>query len=150
MRIAAPSTGRDGMTLLEVLLALAIFLFSLVAISALFNTATNQAVEIQFRSRATRLAQSKLAEFSSGVRSLTSAGQGTFDEEPEWSWQADIQQDGTAQYLYRVTIKVSRDTPDKRHIETSISQYVIDPKYKGTIGGSSNSSSTGAMVGGGN
>src|SRR3954447_23656743 len=118
MRIASRSSARGGMTLLEVLLALAIFLFSLIAISALFTTATNQAVEIQYRSRATRLAQSKMAEYVAGVRSLTTAGQGNFDEEPEWAWQADIEQDGAAQNLYRVTITVSRDTPDKQHIET--------------------------------
>jgi type II secretory pathway pseudopilin PulG len=131
------------MTLLEVLLALAIFLFSLVAISSLFNTATSQAVEIQYRSRATRLAQSKLGEYVAGIRSLTSGGssQGNFDDEPDWAYSVDIQQDGTAQNLYRVSVKVSRDTPDNRHVETSLTQFVLDPKAKGVISGSSSSSS---------
>lgn len=125
------------MTLLEVLLALAIFLFSLVAISSLFNTATDQAVEIRYRSRATRLAQSKLNEYVAGVRSLQSGGSGNFDEEPEWEWKAEITADSTAKNLYRVTVTVSRDTTTKGRVETSLSQYVFDPKSKGSIAGGS-------------
>lgn len=131
---------RRGMTLLEVLMALAIFLFSLLAISQLFNSASDQALGIQAKSRSTRLAQSKMAEFSAGVVSLQTGGSGTFDEEPEWSWNADIQQDGTAQGLYIVTITVSRGTGKGRN-ETSLTQYVLDPKTKGTIGTSSSSDS---------
>ena len=94
------------MTLLEVVLALVIFLVAILAIGQLFNTATGQAVDIQLQSQATRLAQSKLAEYISGVRSLTTAGSGTFDDEQDpdangkptssWEWQCDVEADGTA------------------------------------------------------
>jgi len=138
---------RRGMTLLEVLLAMAIALFSLVAISQLFNSATDQAIEIQFKSRATRLAQSKLAEFTTGIYSLSSGGSGTFDEEPEWSWTAEAQAPTdlavTNASLYLLTVTVSRESP-QGHIETKLSQYVIDPKLKGTINPSSASGSSGS------
>lgn len=129
--------ARQGMTLLEVLLALAIFLFSLVAISQLFNLATDQAAQVQLESRATRLAQSKLAEYTAGVISLSTGGNnsGTFEDdmEPDWSWQATVQPDGSAQGLYLVSITVSRDSPSQGHFETSLTQYVLDPTIKGNI-----------------
>jgi type II secretion system protein I len=142
-------SARDGMTLLEVLLALAIFLFSLVAISQLFNTATDQATEIQYQSRATRLAESRLQEYVAGVRSLQAGGSGTFDEEPEWEWKADCQSDGTAQNLYNVTVTVSRTLADGRHIEASLSQYILDPKMKGAITASNASASSSSPSSGG-
>lgn len=152
MRLPSPTSRRDGMTLLEVLLALAIFLFSLVAISQLFNTATDQASEIQWRSRAARLAQSKLNEYVSGVRSLSATGSGTFDpEEPDWNWTATSLADDSTNGLYKVTITVSRDLKGK-HIETSLSQYILDPKVKGgfsppaSSGSSTTSSSTAAST----
>jgi len=135
MRLPLHNATRQGMTLLEVLLALAIFLFSLVAISQLFNTATSQANEVMLRSRATRLAQSKMAEFTSGVLRLESGGSGSFEEdsEPDWNWDATSQSDGSANGLYLVTITVSRESPSLGHIETSLTQYVLDPRVKGNI-----------------
>jgi len=142
MRLAPRSAvPRRGMTLLEVLLAMAIFLFSLAAISQLFNSASDQATEIQAMSRATRLAQSKMSEFTAGVISLQSAGSGSFDEEPEWDWSADIQSNSSAVNLYTVTITVSRSS-GKGKMETSLTQYILDPKMKGTCAASSSSSSS--------
>ncbi len=128
MRSPRRTDQRQGMTLLEVLLALAIFLFSLAAISQLFTFATHQANEIQQQSRSTRLAQSKLGEYIAGVTSLTN-GSGTCDDEPEFQWQSSVS-DGGAQNLYLVTVTVSRDTP---HIETSLTQYILDPRSKGNF-----------------
>lgn len=139
MRMQRRSSGsRKGMTLLEVMVALAIFLFSLVAISQLTNMATAQAVEIQFRSRATRLAESKLNEYVAGVRSLQSGGSGNFDLEPDWQWNADVQQQSMAQGLYYVTITVSHNNSGK--YDTTLSQYILDPTTKGAIQPSTSSS----------
>jgi general secretion pathway protein I len=137
--------ARPGMTLLEVILALAIFLFTLAAISQLFSMATDQAADIQFQSRATRLAQSKMSEYVSGVMDFGSNGtsSGTFDpEEPDWNWNADVMPDGSAQNLYHVTITVSRDMPLRGKIQTTLTQWVFDPRYKGYISGQSTLSSS--------
>ena len=53
MRLALASR-RPGLSLLEVLGATAIFLMSIVAIGELMNMSTDQAMEVQWRSRATR------------------------------------------------------------------------------------------------
>jgi len=126
-------SARPGMTLLEVLLALAIFLFALVAISQMFNSATDQAVDVQWQSRGTRLAQSKLGEYAGGVLNLTSSSSGSFEEEPDWEWTSDVTSDGTAVGLYRVTVTVHRET-NRGRVETKLSQYILDPRSRGSIG----------------
>lgn len=128
----APSTrGRRGLTLLEVLLATAVFALSLVAIGQLINQSSDQAVEIKEKSRGARLAQSKMAEYASGVRSLSSGGSsGDFEleGEPDWSYESSVEADASAAGLYKVTVTVS-----KGDIKTSLSQWVFDPKMRGVI-----------------
>ena len=63
--------GRPGLTLLEVLVALAIFLLSFAAISQLVTTAGHRALEARRKEEAARLARSKLAEVFAGAVPLT-------------------------------------------------------------------------------
>jgi type II secretory pathway pseudopilin PulG len=131
MRLS-PAARRSGMSLLEVLGATAIFLMSIVAIGELMSASTDQAMEVQFRSRATRLCQSKLNEFASGVEQLNGATSGDFEEEPEWTWQADVTSESTALNLYRVTVTVSRDST-RGPIEVSMTQFIFDPLQRGQL-----------------
>ena len=131
MRLS-PAGRRSGMSLLEVLGATAIFLLSIVAIGELMSSSTDQAVDVQHRSRATRLCQSKLNEFTSGVEQLNGSTSGEFEEEPEWSWQADVTTETSAPNLYRVRVTVSRET---QHgvIEVSMTQLIFDPQQRGQV-----------------
>jgi type II secretory pathway pseudopilin PulG len=140
------------MSLLEVLGATAIFLMSIVAIGELMSSSTDQALDVQFRSRATRLCQSKLNEFASGVEQLNGATEGDFDDADGWKWKADVSNDGSAANLYKVQITVSHDTP-QGPIEVTMAQYVFDPTQRGQIvaqqPSSSSSSGSGSGSGGG-
>src|SRR5689334_221307 len=131
MRLA-PAARRPGLSLLEVLGATAIFLMSIVAIGELMNASTDQALEVQWRSRATRLCQSKLNEFAAGVESVTGATSGEFEEEPEWTWQAEVASETTVVNLYRVKVTVSRQTT-RGLIEVSMTQFVFDPQQRGQL-----------------
>src|SRR5437762_13392642 len=122
MRLS-PAVRRPGMSLLEVLGATAIFLMSIVAIGELMSTSTDQALDVQYRSRATRLCQSKLNEFAAGVESVSGATSGDFEEEDGWSWKADVSNDGSAANLYKVQVTVSRDT-SPGPVEVSLTQFV--------------------------
>src|SRR5215207_4132180 len=87
-----PATpARRGISLLEVLVAALILLSALAAISQLLDFAGARAAEIRDRSIATQLAQSKLNEFVAGVLPLGPQG-GTFEEQPDWEWEADVSQ----------------------------------------------------------
>jgi len=120
------------MSLLEVLGATAIFLISIVAIGELMSLSTDQALEVQFRSRATRLCQSKMNEFVSGVEQLNGATSGEFEEEAEWSWTSEVTNESSALNLYRVKITVSRETT-RGPVEVSMTQFIFDPKERGQL-----------------
>lgn len=122
--------ARPGLTLIEVLLALAILLMSLAAIGQLVDMGSDRGLDARFHVRGTRLAQAKLAECEAGVIDVTSGGSGTFDDEPDWSWAVDSQPE-TATNLYRVTVTVSRDNRGKK-FEIVLSQQVYDPAMTGS------------------
>src|SRR5262245_21758687 len=97
-----PACPRRGLSLLEVLVALAIFLLSFVAIGRLVTLASDHAVELQQHSHATRLAQSKLNEVLCGALGLESA-EGSFDEDEEWQWSIEADQNTAVSGLWTVT-----------------------------------------------
>jgi Tfp pilus assembly protein PilV len=137
---------RPGISLLEVLGATAIFLMSIVAIGQLMSMATDQALEVQFRSRATRLCQSKLNEFSSGIESVTGSTSGEFEEEQGWSWKAEVTNDGSAANLYKVEVTVTRDSPSGL-IEVTMAQFVFDPQQRGQLTASTSTTDTSSSSG---
>jgi Tfp pilus assembly protein PilV len=144
----SPATRRPGVTLLEVLGSTAIFLLSIVAISELMSLSTNMALEVQHRSRATRLCQSKLNEFATGIESLSGAASGEFEEEPGFAWQADIMSESSAANLYKVTVTVTRDSPTGP-VEVSMSQYIFDPLQRGQLTGSTTTTTDPSTTGSG-
>ena len=79
--MTARRVARPGLSLLEVLIALAIFLIAYAAVWQLMSTANDQAVELTNRNRATQLAQAKLDEVVSGALPLESQGETGFEDE---------------------------------------------------------------------
>jgi|GEM_PF-1000693 len=142
MRLST-TARRKGISLLEVLGATAIFLMSIVAIGELMSTSTDQALDVQYRSRATRLCQSKLNEFASGIEQLSGATSGEFEEEPQWTWQADVTSETSAPNLYRVKVTVSRDT-SRGPVEVSMTQFIFDPQQRGQITATTTAPSSGS------
>ncbi len=123
--------NRPGLSLLEVLTALAIFLVSLIALGQLLTISGERAYEVQQQSHAAQLCQSKLAEVVSGAVSLSSTSE-SFDEDPDWQWNLDAEQDSSITGLWRVQVKVSRDLADGSHYESTIHQMVLDPSLRGS------------------
>lgn len=119
---------RPGLSLIEVLLAMAIFIMSIVAIGRLVDIGTEREMEARFHTRGARLAEAKLAEIEAGAVSFTESG-GTFPEDPDWSWTmtAELQ---SLPNLYLVTVTVSRDLKG-RPFEVSVSQMILDPQALG-------------------
>src|SRR5205085_5503322 len=134
-RTGGGDTSRRGLSLLEVLIALAIFLFSLVAVSQLIDVGTASARDVQWLGQASLIAQSRMAEALAGSIPLTSQSDATCDEDDNWSWSMDAQP-GAAPGLFQVKITVSRSRPDGSKFETVLNQMVLDPTYRGTADGS--------------
>jgi type II secretion system protein I len=122
---------RQGFSLLEVLVAMAIFLFAFAAISQLVTLSADRALEVKLKSQATQLCQAKLAEVMAGAVPLSSQSEATLDEDPSWLWSLDAEQ-GSVQGLWNVTVKFSRKRANGSTLETSLSQMVLDPSLRGS------------------
>jgi type II secretory pathway pseudopilin PulG len=143
------------LSLLEVLVAMAIFLFSLVAIGRLITIGGDQAVDVRQQGEAIQLCQSKLDEVRCGALPLTSQTDVPLEEDPNWLWTLDAEQ-GAAAGLWNVTVRVSRKGPDGSRLQASLSQMIIDPSIRGATmitstatASPSGSNQGGAAAGGG-
>src|SRR5262249_59924043 len=77
---------RPGLSLLEVLIALAIFLVAFVGLGQLIIRGGDAAMEIRLQSEAAQLGQTKLAEVYAGAEPLTAQHDMPFEEAPSWRW----------------------------------------------------------------
>src|SRR5947209_15845261 len=101
-----PGSKRRGLTLLEVLIALGIFLMSFAVISHLITLSADRALDVQQLGQATQLCQAKLAEVSAGVVPLSGQTDVPFDEDPNFLWSLDaVQAEITG--LWKVTVRVT-------------------------------------------
>lgn len=82
---------RAGMTLFEVIIALAILFGALAVIGQLIATGSRAAVRTEMHSKATLLCQSKLAEVVAGALPLQPAAGLPVDEyHPDWVWSLEV------------------------------------------------------------
>jgi hypothetical protein len=123
------------LSLLEVLIALAIFLFSLIAVGQLIDIGGANARDVQWLGVASALAQSRMSEVAAGSLPLTSQGDTACDEAPDWNWSVDAEP-GAAPGLYQVRVVIFRNRPDGSRFETVLNQMVLDPTYRGNTDGS--------------
>ena len=138
------AAGRTGFSLLEVLVALAIFLFGLVAIGQLITLGSDRALEVQFQTQAVQLCQAKMAEVVAGAVPLSSQADAKFDEDPDWSWSLEAEQDSNSSLLWNVKVTVTHPRPDGSKMEASLSQMVLDPSQRGSATDAALSSSSSA------
>jgi prepilin-type N-terminal cleavage/methylation domain-containing protein len=128
--LRVPAFRRRGLSLLEVLVSLVIFLLGMIAIGRLLDIAGDQAFQIKLQSQATQLCQAKLAEVQAGVVPLSSQGNMPFDDAPDWNWSLDAQQDGSTG-LWQVKVKVSRQDVTGPKVECELNQFMLDPSLRG-------------------
>jgi hypothetical protein len=126
---------RAGLSLLEVLAALTIFLFSLIALGRLIDVGGERARDVQYLSRASMIAQTKMSEVMAGVLPLTGSPESPAEDDPNWTWSVEATADGTPN-LYHVTVTVSRALPDGSRFEVKLNQFVLDPAARGNTDGS--------------
>jgi type II secretion system protein I len=119
------------LTILEVLVALSIFLIALIGIGRLISLGADGALTVQDQSRAAQLCQSKLAEVVAGAVPLSGQTDVPFNEDPTWSWSLDAGQ-GDIAGLWKITVRVSRQRPDGTRIESSIDRMLLDPSLRGS------------------
>ena len=123
---------RPAITLLEVVIALAIFLLAMTVFSQMLLRNGEITRNIQWQNMATRLCQSKLSEVVAGVVPLSSQSDALVDEEPDYTWslQAD---NGSVTGLWNVTVTVTRQqTGGGNPVQVSLTEMVLDPTIIGS------------------
>jgi general secretion pathway protein I len=140
---------RPALTLLEVVIALAIFLLAMTVFSQMLLRNGEITRDIQRQNLATRLCQSKLSEVVAGVVPLTSQGDGSFDEEPNYTWSLEAD-NGSITGIWNVTVRVTRQQTDAGNpISCSLTEMVLDPSIIGSTQDVPAISATNATTSGG-
>ena len=138
---------RSGLSLLEVLVALVIFLSAFAILGKLVTMSGDVAIETQHQLQAARLCQSKMAEVIGGAVPLTSQSGVPFDEDPVWLWSLECEQSNYPG-LWNVSVKVSHQQLGAPVVCT-LSEMVLDPQIHGSLqdlppGGSTSGNSSGS------
>jgi type II secretory pathway pseudopilin PulG len=88
-RVPQAPAGRAGITLLEVLIALAIFLGAITVIGQIINTGSQAAIAAQQQAEAVRRCETVLAETLAGSIPMQDSS-GSFEDDPDWSWSVTV------------------------------------------------------------
>lgn len=108
------SDSRSGLTILEVIISIGIFLASATIVTQLLGTGTSAALAGRRRSQMCLLAETKMSEITAGIREMASAGNQNFepDEAPDgYSWSVTVE-DGGQTDLMLVTVTVEYSNGD--------------------------------------
>lgn len=126
--------NRKGLTLLEVIVSVAIFLIALAAIWELFLIGGDRARDVKLQARTSMLCQSKLAEVVVGAADSNSSGDYTnFVEEfnKDLQWKMEVESTD-AENVSLVKVWVKAELPGGRVVESHLAQMVLDPKVRGS------------------
>src|SRR3954447_5214517 len=109
----AAAARRRGLSLLEVVIAMAILLFSVVAISQLISLGSDRALDVQQQAIGSMLAQRKLAEVAIGATPLSSSGFAPFSDDgmEDWQWKLEANQN-SVNGLWNVEVVVKFEPPE--------------------------------------
>jgi len=130
VRLVSPHAvlNRSGLTLLEVLISLSIFLGALAAISQLIGIGSRAALQAQLRTQAIMKCQSKLSEVLAGVQPMESITMAAFEEEGDnWKWSLNVEP-GAYENLLKLMVTVQY-IGDSETVSTSyqLTRQVRDP-----------------------
>jgi general secretion pathway protein I len=100
---------RDGFTLLEVMIAMAILAIALTAVFSSQAQSISMAASARFETSAALLAQSKMAEYEAMPPGEMRTDSGDFGEDfPDYRWQAEVS-DGERRELRQVEVTVTNE-----------------------------------------
>jgi prepilin-type N-terminal cleavage/methylation domain-containing protein len=147
MLLSRVPVRRSGLSLLEVLVALAIFLMAITALWHLVGLATDHAQEAHHRAQAARIAQSKMHLVLAGKYPLSAVEEMAADDDDpgieddddlksyRWSLvvnDTSVDDHPFAANVYLIEVHVTREMPGRPPIEVVLSQIVMDPSQSAT------------------
>ncbi len=145
---------RRGLSLLEVLVAVVIFLIAFVALSELISISARRALLVEQRELAALKCQSKLDELIAGAQPLSSESGIPFDDDPDWQWSVEAEQNSQMPGLWNVRVRVHRMNADIGLVDCVVHQMILDPSIRGstmdtaTVAGTETTDTSGSTTGG--
>ena len=116
------------MSLLEVVIALGIFLGTFAVISQIVNTGARAAMEAQAEHEATVRAERILGEVLAGALPFQSAGPTPFEEDNRWTWTVEVL-DGPHADLRQLIVTAARQRSDGViDTQVSLTRYARVPQ----------------------
>lgn len=120
-------TAHFGISLLEVVIALAIFLAATTVIGQLISTGSQAAIGAQLKAEAARRCETVMSEAIAGVVPLESTGDMAFEDDPYWTWSLTVS-DAPVTDLVQIEARVTRQTRAGQPPATmSLIRWVRDP-----------------------
>lgn len=116
-----------GMTLLEVVLAIAIFFGAVAALSQLMWSGTRAAVQARLKSQAILRCETKLNELVSGVEPLQAGSGQLFPDDPAWAWAANIQPSTFPELLQVEVVVQHTGSNGLGNVEFRLKRWMRDP-----------------------
>lgn len=119
---------RHGLSLLEIVLALAVAAIAISLLGQLINVGNQAAMVARDQSKAQILAESLMAEYTSGVAGTPDALSGTsgvFESDESWSYVVDValNSGGTINVINVTVTQVAADNP----LSFSLTQWLAIP-----------------------
>ncbi len=141
-RQSAETIAHSGMTLLEVVIALALFFAAMSAIAEILRMGSESSVKAQLQAEASLLGESKLNEILAGIEPLTPVQSQPFVDAPQWTWSLAVEDDVTLS-LKRVLLTVNHlNSAGKPNHEVKFARWTRDPLLFQQSGSSSSALDT--------
>lgn len=125
-RCKHPVLGRRGLTLIEVLVATAIFLGSLTAVLGIINIGHESRLSARLEAEAVVRCESVMGEYVAGIRQMTAVSE-RFEDNDEWQLTTTIEDaDGTS--LLKIVVLVEHMAGDEANAYFQLTRYMRDPQ----------------------
>ena len=119
---------RQGLTLFEIVLSLAILLMALSALSQLYSTGTRASVESRLQTQAVVRCESVLNEVIAGVYPMESMGAQPFEDDPSWTWSLDVAAGPHVDLLELQVIVTHTGEGPQTNLTYALNRFIRDPQ----------------------
>jgi general secretion pathway protein I len=130
MHFGCRSAERTGLTLLEVIISVAIFLGGLTAIMQALALGQRSELSARLQSAAVVRAEAVMAEMISGVAELATSAGNRFDDDEtgNWQWSAEVVDAGVTGLLQITVLIEHKPGGEEPNGAFSVMRYVRDPQ----------------------
>lgn len=124
------SKRRNGLSLLEVILSIAILGGSMVMIGNLYHLGYRSALRARLINEGNLLAGATMAELAAGVLPIESTSDTSIPDNPNWTYAVDVKS-SMQPGLFLATVSVKREgAPGQVSTSVSIIRFIPDPDYE--------------------